>query len=86
MAATVSRQENQPLAIELAKQQFIGGHAEWRSHLSPLRIFQSIDVVDAAPAEHTYNRLIRYLDVRAPRHSRGQRHGCELGRAAATGW
>src|SRR3546814_6368752 len=52
VAAAVARQEHQPLAVQLAAQQRIGGRAEGRLDAAPLGVAEALDLVDRS-AEHT---------------------------------
>src|SRR3546814_15014295 len=56
VAAAVARQEHQPLAVQLAAQQRIGGRAEGRLDAAPLGVAEALDLVDAAAADNADDR------------------------------
>src|SRR3546814_3625749 len=56
VAAAVARQEPQPLAVQLAAQQRIGGRAEGRLDAAPPGVAEALDLVDAAAADNSDDR------------------------------
>src|SRR3546814_2163563 len=56
VAAAGARQEHQPLAVQLAAQQRIGGRAEGRLDAVPLGVAEALDLVDAAAADNADDR------------------------------
>src|SRR3546814_15043870 len=57
VAAAVARQEHQPLAVQLAAQQRIGGRAEGRLDAAPPGVAEAPDLVDAAAARPEERRV-----------------------------
>ena len=51
MAAPVTGQEDQLLSFELAKQKLIGGIAKGGAHRLPLKLTQSLDLIDSASTD-----------------------------------
>src|SRR3546814_18371657 len=71
VAAAVARQEHQPLAVQLAAQQRIGGRAEGRLDAAPLGVAEALDLVDAAAADNADDRRRSRLDRKSDVEGKG---------------